>query len=119
MESPNEIEELRAELQAQRAELEAQDQKLEAAMVQQEHRAIAIFRNLLRYWSYDKQDSRRKNAIQALLWWIFSPRTVATATISVVGIVGLILAWKANDLLDTQTKNWMPKTSWCRPKTTC
>lgn len=104
VESPNEIDELRAELQAQRAELEAQDQKLEAAMVQQEHRAIAIFRNLLRYWSYDKQDSRRKNAIQALLWWIFSPRTVATATISVVGIVGLILAWKANDLLDTQNE---------------
>ena len=101
-ESPNEIETLRAELHAQRVALDAQDEKLEAAMVQQEHRTIAIFRNLIRYWSHDKQDQRRKNAIQALLWWLFSPRTVATASISIVGIVGLVLAWKANTLLDAQ-----------------
>lgn len=98
----SDIDQLRSQLEAQQEQIQSQEEKLQGALIRQEHRPILIVKNLVKFWKNDKEDTRRKNAVNAFIWWLISPRTVATAGISIIAVVGLWVAWKANGLLDQQ-----------------
>lgn len=53
------------------------DAETEAKFVEQEHRLVRIIVNVLEYRRADPDDPRKKAALKALVWRIFSPGTAA------------------------------------------
>ncbi|SKC47017.1 pentapeptide repeat-containing protein [Ohtaekwangia koreensis] len=86
-------------------ELDNKLKQIEADMMAQDHRLVPILYNFFfKRSKYNDDDPRRKATYSALLWRLFSPQTVASAGVSVIAILGLLLALQANNLLNKQNK---------------
>lgn len=80
-------------------------EEIEAALIAQEHRFTHILFNFITSRStFEKNDPRRKSALQALIWRFFSPSTVATSGIGLTAFFGVIFAYQANSLLKEQNQ---------------
>ena len=81
------------------SKLESRINELELKLLRQEHRPLRVFYNL---WSYRKDPTRHPATVWALFSWIFSPGVVATVGVSVVGVLGVVLAYQANSIITEQ-----------------
>lgn len=97
-----ELDELNSQISDLESRINEQTTSLEKSLIQQEHRPFRVVNNLVKYWKNDKKDPKRKASIQAFIWWLISPSTITVASVSIVSIVGLIIAFRANDLLSKQ-----------------
>lgn len=96
---------LDAALAAVRADMAARDLAVEAALVAQEHRVFPIAHNLYQaFTAFPRGDPRRAAAVKALLWRILSPGTVAGLAVVLISVVGLLVATRANQLLEMQNE---------------
>lgn len=71
-------------------------------LIRQEHRSVQIVLNLVDALRVGRSASTRRAASEAFLWWLFAPRHAIAAGVSIVGILGLYVAYRANQLLDRQ-----------------
>lgn len=93
-----ELEELAAKLSARQIALEAQ-------LIEQDHRWVSVWLNLYHsFLSHARGDPRRAAALKAVLWRFFSPATAVGIGVSVVSVIGLLLALQANYLLAVQNR---------------
>ncbi len=72
---------------------------LELELLQQEHRPVRVFYNL---WVYRDDPVRRPATFWAVFSWFFSPGVIAAAGVSVLGVLGVIIAYQANSIIKDQ-----------------
>ncbi len=73
--------------------------KVELKLLEQEHRLIPAFLNLIKGWDSKKE---RFASFKALLFVFFSSGTVTAIGVSVTALLGLVIAYKANEILSLQ-----------------
>lgn len=77
--------------------------ELEARVIEQDHRPFSVFYSFFYVRPrLPKDDVRRSAATKALIWLFLSPKNVVTAGISIIAILGILLAYQANTLLSAQ-----------------
>lgn len=79
--------------------------QLEAKLFRQEHRPFIVFSNFLRRHEYADDDPRRAGINASMGWMLIKqllPGTVATATVSLAAIAGLLLSYGSLEELKTQ-----------------
>lgn len=91
---PEDLEKLRVAL----------EQRFEVALMEQEHRFIPSVLNFARTLFAPRNDPRRWAALKALLWRFFSASTAVGAGVSIVAILTLLVAIRANRLLEMQNE---------------
>jgi hypothetical protein len=80
--------------------------QLEARFIEQEHRAPMVLLNMLECRRLDPTDPRKRAARRALIFRLLSPSVwvVATSGIGVLSLIGLLLAFQANQLIGEQNQ---------------
>lgn len=79
-------------------------EKIEAALWSQEHRIVHIAYNFYKSFRLPKGDPRRSSAAKAFIFWFFSPGTIVTTGIGLTAVLSLIVAYKANGLVQQQNQ---------------
>ncbi len=77
---------------------------IRAALYKQEHRLVPVIFNLFNTRHLPKGDPRRAGAVYACIYYFFSPSAAAKGGIGLAGILGIYLAWQANNLLSAQNR---------------
>ncbi|MDA0267484.1 MAG: hypothetical protein O3A14_11120 [Cyanobacteria bacterium] len=84
--------------------IEELDLKVQATFIQQEHRLWQILQNFIRYSSASADDPRRNASRSALLIRLLMSliQPAVTTGVSFIAVLGLLLAWHANQLIEKQ-----------------
>lgn len=75
---------------------------LEARLIEQDHRFVATWSAFLNRKQWEKGDPRRRAAVVALLWRFVPKAVPITLFIAFGGMLGVLMAYKANQLIDVQ-----------------
>lgn len=78
--------------------------EIEQRLIAQEHRLLPILSNVVRTWRLPRSDGRRRAAVVAVLYRLLGPATVATVGVGAVGVLTLLVAMRANALLELQNE---------------
>jgi len=90
-------------------------EKIEAALWLQEHRIIQIAYNFfVKRPELEKDDPRKQAAARAFIFWFFSPGTIVTTGIGITAIIGLFVAYQANNLVQEQNNTLIAQTDLLR-----
>ncbi len=91
------------------------EEKIEAALWSQEHRIIQIAYNFfVKSPSLKRNDPRKQAAARAFIFWFFSPGTIVTTGIGITAVIGLIVAYQANGLVQEQNNTLIAQTDLLR-----
>lgn len=84
--------------------LEDHKRKVALELIERERRLPQVLTNVLQYWKHGP--THRRAAVVALAWTLLSRGTATTvvAGAGIAGVLGLVIAWQANALLQSQNE---------------